>query len=48
MKEICAWPAGYAILVKSTTQIPSPFEFLVEVDGYRFFQTPNGKYAIEE
>jgi hypothetical protein len=48
MKEIYVEPMGNAILVHSVNEIPKPCEFIAAFNGYRFYQTEYGLYAIFE
>jgi hypothetical protein len=48
MNEIYVEPIGDAVLVDSMIKIPAPCEFLAAFDGYRFYHTDIGMYALEE
>jgi len=45
---IDVWPVGSAMLVRNIKDIPTPCKFIGAFDGYRFFRTEQGVYAIEE
>lgn len=46
--SIYVWPVGSAELVQHMNEIPGPRDFIGAWDGYRFYLTDKGKYAIEE
>jgi hypothetical protein len=48
MTEIYVEPIGSAILVTNPEELPKPNKFIAAFDGYRFFKTETGMYAVEE
>lgn len=48
MKEIYVEPMGFATLVNKMADVPEPRKLIGAFEGYRFYKTTGGKYAIEE
>jgi hypothetical protein len=48
MSRLYVWPVGFVKLVKDVKEIPTPNEYMGSCNGYRFYKTDKGKYAIEE
>jgi hypothetical protein len=48
MKEIYVDPIGSTILLQDSEGIPKINKFVSAFDGYRFYRTEKGFYAIEE
>jgi hypothetical protein len=47
MKEINAWPVCSAKLVSNMNEIPKPNKLLGSLEGYSFYKTRHGEYAIK-
>lgn len=48
MSRLYVWPVGFVKLVKDFKEIPTPNEYMGSYDGYQFYKTDKGKYAIEQ
>lgn len=45
---ISVWPVGRAVLVHSSGELPRPCEFVGAFDGYRFYRSVLGIFAVKE
>jgi len=48
MKEMTTWPVGSATLVGNMSEIPIPHKLIGKLEGYCFYKTRRGEYAIKE
>jgi hypothetical protein len=48
MKEINAWPIGSAKSVSNMNEIPTPNKLIGKFEGYCFYKTRHGEYAIKD
>ena len=47
MTKIQNWPIGRAKLVSKMEDIPKPKKFIGELEGYYFYKTRHGEYAVD-
>ena len=48
MKKIYNWPLGSAKLVHDIKEIPTPHKFIGMIEGYHFYKTWHGEYAVKD